>query len=122
MRVAAGDLAWRFRFRQGELVYGQKVLFLYLICLYYFRVIVGWTAGKPPLAAATCILFATRFPSGLREEVIVPVMVTHPESHSTEWLGWGLMVVLSGIAVVFAFYAVVNGIDVTGLGDVNFAA
>ena len=32
------------------------------------------------------------------------------------------MVVLSGIAVVFVFYAVVSGIDVTGLGDVNFAA
>ena len=49
-------------------------------------------------------------------------IVTHPESQRAEWLGWGLMVVLSGIAVVFVFYAVVSGIDVTGLGDVNFAA
>ncbi len=65
------------------------------------------------MAAATCILFATRFPSGQREEVIMA---------RAEWLGWGLMAVLSGIAVVFAFYAVVGGIDVTGLGDVNFAA
>ena len=73
------------------------------------------------MAAATCILFATRFPSGQREEVIMAEIVTHPESHRAEWLGWGLMVVLSGIAVVFAFYAVVGGIDVTGLGDVNFA-
>jgi len=49
------------------------------------------------------------------------VIVTHPESDRAEWLGWGLMVVLSGIAVV-ALYAFVGGIDVTGLGDVNFAA
>ena len=49
------------------------------------------------------------------------VIVTHLESHRAEWLGWGLMVVLSGIAVVIASYAFVNGIDVTGLGDVNFA-
>ena len=95
---------------------------LYLICLYYFRVIVGWTTGKPPVAAATCILITTRFPSVQREEVVRAEIVTHPESQRAEWLGWGLMVVLSGIAVVFVFYAVVSGIDVTGLGDVNFAA
>ncbi len=50
------------------------------------------------------------------------VIVTKPEYHSAEWLEWGLMVVLAGIAVLFAYYVFVNGIDVTGLGDVNFAA
>ena len=99
-------------------------MLLYLICLYYFRVIVGWTAGKPPLAAATCIHFATRFPSGLREEVIMAV--THPHTHEDtrfdiySAVGWGLL--LSGIAVVFALYVFFGGIDVTRLGDFIFAA
>ena len=50
------------------------------------------------------------------------VIVTHTESHRTEWLEWGLLVVLTGVAVLFASYFFVNGIDATGLGDVNFAA